>query len=191
MTSAVVLDNLISPDYQHTLQEMHAQRPDWGKSGPRFLKQVDALIKEIDPLHALDYGCGKGTLAKQLHTLHPALPICLYDPGIPAYHDMPGACDLVICTDVLEHIEPELIESVLQHIASLTKKAAYFIIHTGDCGHKLPDGRPAHILQRDQVWWEAKLIEAYRPLGFELEFKDTGLPKRFQIIVRKIADGTA
>lgn len=183
------LDKLISQDYQTTLQAMHAQHTGWAKSGPRFLAQVSAMIDEHQPRHALDYGCGKGALAQELHAKYPALPICLYDPGIEQFAKEPLPCDFVICTDVLEHIEPELIENVLAHIASLTKLCAYFVVHTGDCGHKLPDGRAAHILQRDQVWWEAKLIEAYRPLGFELTFKDTGRPMRFEARAVRVTHG--
>lgn len=176
------MDNLITPDYQKTLQTMHAEQAQWARSGPRFLQRVLDLITIHKPASVLDYGCGKGALIAHINQHYPVLDTDLYDPGIPDFDHDPEPAGFIICTDVLEHIEPELIENVLAHIASLTEELAYFVVHTGDCGHKLPDGRPAHILQRDQVWWEAKLIEAYRPLGFELTFKATGLPMRFEAI---------
>jgi SAM-dependent methyltransferase len=191
MIKGQALVNLITPEYQQTLQTMHAQQAGWAKSGPRFLERVCALIDEHQPAAVLDYGCGKGALAAELHKKYPALTVYLYDPGLEQFTQLPPACDFVICTDVLEHIEPDYIEAVLEHIACLTHKVAYFVVHTGDCGHKLPDGRPAHILQRDQVWWEAKLIEAYRYLGFELTFKDTGRPMRFEATAVRIADAAA
>jgi hypothetical protein len=128
----------------------------------------------------LDYGCGKGALATEVNKKNRGLPICLYDPGIKEHSDLPPACDFVTCTDVLEHIEPEHIESVLEHLHDLTKKVCYFVIHTGDCGHKLPDGRPAHILQKPETWWREQLIHHFPQ--FDFTFKDTGLPLRFEVI---------
>ncbi|MGB0818092.1 MAG: methyltransferase domain-containing protein, partial [Candidatus Puniceispirillaceae bacterium] len=169
---------------QDTLQTMHAQQTQWARSGPRFLEQVCTLIDEHQPASILDYGCGKAVLAEHLHKKYPQIPICLYDPGVPEFQTPPPACDMVICTDVLEHIEPELIDRVLDHIVGLTKKVAYFVVHTGDCGHKLPDGRPAHILQRPQEWWEDKLDQAYGCA--HIVYEDTGLPMRFQVTVKRL-----
>ena len=70
-------------------------------------------------------------------------------PEIPA--------ELVICTDVLEHIEPELIDNVLKHIESLTLKTAYLIIDTLPAQKNLPDGRNAHLIIENQDWWTNKI----------------------------------
>lgn len=177
--------NLITKEYQDLLQEMHKKDAGWAKSGTRFLDRVTTLIQIFEPQSILDYGCGKGALASALNKEFPNIPISLYDPGIPQFSTEPPECDMVICTDVLEHVEPAFIGKVLDHISKKTKQIAYFIVHTGDCGHKLPDGRPAHILQREQVWWEEEIVEVYRPLGFEIVFKKTGLPYRFEAVAVK------
>ncbi len=74
----------------------------------------------------LDYGCGKGTLAEAV-----SFEIREYDPAIAGKDENPLPADLVICTDALEHIEPEYLDAVLVHIASLTRMAAFFVVHTG------------------------------------------------------------
>ena len=184
------LDN-ISPEYKAHLQRMHSQNPEWGKSAVRFINRIRDMIDTEMPKHILDYGCGKASIARTLKGEYPNIALQLYDPGMPEYDHAPKIADMIICTDVLEHIEPDKIDDVLEHILSLMVKCGYFVIHTGDCGHRLPDGRPAHLLQQPQIWWEAKLIEAFRPRGFALFFADTGLPHRFEVKIVRINYGSA
>ena len=107
-------------------------------------------------LSLLDYGCGKGNVFKNIQK---KLIDCRgYDPGVPEYAVMPEIpAELVICTDVLEHIEPELIDNVLKHIESLTLKTAYLIIDTLPAQKNLPDGRNAHLIIENQDWWTNKI----------------------------------
>lgn len=160
---------------------MHKQDAGWATSGPRFFDRVCGIIAQHKPETVLDYGCGKGAMLRAL--VHARLGgvrgFSGYDPAIEVWNVQPDAAEFVICTDVLEHIEPSRIDAVLNHIRDLTQKVAYFVIHTGDCGFVLPDGRPAHILQRPQEWWEDKLWETFE--GFTLKFSDTGLPLRFEV----------
>jgi cyclopropane fatty-acyl-phospholipid synthase-like methyltransferase len=107
----------------------------------------------------LDYGCGKGALIKYLdNCLWPhRVKFIGYDPGTKEYDVLTEPADVVVSTDVLEHIEPECLDDVLQHIASLTLKGAYINIHTGKAKAILPDGRNAHLIQQPWDWWQAKL----------------------------------
>jgi 2-polyprenyl-3-methyl-5-hydroxy-6-metoxy-1,4-benzoquinol methylase len=176
---------LITPEYQGTLQAMHTQRPDWGASAFKFIDPICAVIEKHRPQSVLDYGCGKGVLGTVLHDRYPLMPVMMYDPGIPEYAEAPQlAVDMVCCVDVLEHIEPELIENVLNHIGKLTKKVAYFIVHTADCGHKLPDGRPAHILQQPMSWWQDRIESAFGACA--CTYRDTGRPNRFEAVVERL-----
>jgi hypothetical protein len=94
----------------------------------------------------LDYGCGKGTLD---------LPgIRRYDPAVPEYSKLPDPAHLVVCTDVMEHIEPEYVGNTILHIYSLTKRVAYFQIATRkDKSKNLPDGTNPHKTIRKAGWW--------------------------------------
>lgn len=176
-------DDLISAEYQATLQKMHKEQPQWGNSGLRFIDQINTLIDRLSVKTILDYGCGKGGLAKQLERMTSTVKVSLYDPGIPEhatpYHGT--SFNLVICTDVLEHIEREKVDNVLANIAALSDRAAYFIVHTGLCGHTLPDGRPAHITREPIEWWKEKIARHFT--GFNVDVIKTNLPYRYQIEV--------
>lgn len=106
----------------------------------------------------LDYGAGKQGLADAL----PELAITSYDPAVAGIDMPPVPHTVVACCDVLEHIEPEHIEDVLDHIASLTKQFVFLVIHSKPAKKNLPDGRNAHILQRPIEWWMPKLLARWR-----------------------------
>jgi cyclopropane fatty-acyl-phospholipid synthase-like methyltransferase len=104
----------------------------------------------------LDYGCGKGYLAKEI-----PFPIWEYDPAIPGKDATPRAADLVACLDVLEHIEPELLDFVLDDIRRCVKQIGYFVIHTGPSSKTLADGRNAHLIQQTATWWGERLQQFF------------------------------
>jgi hypothetical protein len=80
-----------------------------------------------------------------------------YDPGIPGKDAAPRPADIVFCTDVLEHIEPDKLLHVLADLARVVKKMGYFTIHTGPAQKTLPDGRNTHLIQEKKQWWKNRL----------------------------------
>lgn len=145
------MGKLITEDYQKMMVRMHKKWRSFGKgSNKRRREDVEKLGFE----DILDYGCGKGSLD---------FPnIGRYDPGVEEFSDDPEPRDLVVCTDVLEHIEPDLIDNVLEHIQSKMKKKGYFTIGLDKANKKLPDGRNAHLLIETEEWWLDKLSEYFR-----------------------------
>lgn len=119
------------------------------------------LCQQLSTQDLLDYGCGKSTLANNL-----PFSIQQYDPAVDKYKALPSPADIVVCTDVLEHIEPELIDNVLAHIASVMKRAAYLVANTRPAVKTLADGRNAHILLRPPKWWCEKMYEHFEPITF-------------------------
>jgi hypothetical protein len=78
----------------------------------------------------------------------------LYDPAIESFSQLPSPADLVICWDVLEHVEPNCLDSVLAHIKSLAIKSVYLVIATrADSSKLLPDGRNPHLIVKPAQWW--------------------------------------
>lgn len=166
---------------------MHETDKQWATSGHRFFPQVSALINEHKPKSILDYGCGKGVLGKQIKDQYPEIQVRLYDPGIKEYSKYRSPAQMIVCTDVLEHVEPEFIDNVLDRLLFMTRQLAFFVIHTADCGFRLPDGRPAHLIQKGQEWWEDKIndIASDMKQEFDIEYSDTGLPNRFQVTLTR------
>jgi hypothetical protein len=153
---------LISPEYLDQLHKMRseAHRPRWGNGGQRHVPKILSVIATKQPASILDYGCGLGMLLAELKKFT-TLPMAGYDPGIPEHATLPDPADLVVSTDVLEHIEPDKLNGVLTHIRMLTGRAAYLNVHTGPANAKLPDGRNAHLTQQPATWWQKKLLEYF------------------------------
>lgn len=139
---------LISENYKNLNEELHSRNPTYGRSGAKNAEYVIELSDKYATRDILDYGCGKGTLNENL-----PFSIKQYDPAVLKHSARPVPADIVVCTDVMEHIEPECLDEVIKDIASLTKKCAYFIISTRPAKKTLADGRNAHICLHEPQWW--------------------------------------
>jgi hypothetical protein len=71
----------------------------------------------------------------------------------------PKPAQLLACTDVLEHIEPDRLDAVLRHQFNVAELGAFFTIATRPANKVLPDGRNAHLIQELPSWWVQKLLQ--------------------------------
>lgn len=149
-------DDLLSPEYRDLMKRAHAEM-EWGGSGHKQAEAVATYADELGALAILDYGCGQGFLSKALAARVPPKRVTNYDPGIPGKDGFPKPSHLVVCSDVLEHCEPEKIDAVLAHIHALAGMGAYLVIATRPANKTLPDGRNAHVLLRQPDWWLEKV----------------------------------
>lgn len=147
---------LISNEYRELNSQFHRENRHYGTCGVQYLDEIISLIRQLKSQDVLDYGCGKGTLSQNL-----PFKINQYDPAIEKYSARPKPADLVVCTDVLEHIEPELLDNVLRDIHVLTKRHAYLVAATVPAQKKLPDGRNTHLIVKDYRWWISKILEHF------------------------------
>lgn len=143
---------LISDGYRTMNAALHEAHEKFGTSGAKRAADVLALCRERGTRSVLDYGCGKGTLAGSL-----PFKIAEYDPCVPGKDAPPLAADVLVCSDVLEHIEPDSLHAVLADIQRLMVRTGYFVISTRAATKLLPDGRNAHLIQRSSIWWKAVL----------------------------------
>lgn len=148
--------DVVSDEYRALLQRAHREM-DWGGSGHKQAEAVAAFADELGAEAILDYGCGQGNLAKALAARVPPKRVTQYDPGIPGKDGWPKPSHLVVCSDVLEHIEPEKIDAVLSHIRALAGHGAYLVIATRAANKNLPDGRNAHLIIEGSQWWIDKV----------------------------------
>jgi len=147
---------LISEQYRQQNKQLHEIRPDYGVGGHKHAKEIKELALAMGTKDILDYGCGKRTLEDAL-----GFEIKNYDPAFEELSLPAEPADLVVCTDVLEHIEPECLEDVLDDLRRVTKKAAFLTIATRPAVKNLPDGRNAHLIQQDLKWWLPKLWDRF------------------------------
>lgn len=142
----------ITEEYVDLNTQLHEKYPSYGTSGKNWGDAVAFLHKSFDFKEILDYGCGKQTLAAAL----PTLKIVGYDPAIPKVSARPVPADLVVCGDVLEHIEPELLDEVISDLKMLSKKMTFVVLSTREAKKTLSDGRNAHLIVKSPIWWIKK-----------------------------------
>jgi hypothetical protein len=113
----------ITESYKATLTHLH-DNTEWGVSGGAISGPTLVHFLETYPevQTILDYGCGEGSLKEFVEDKGIKKDWTLYDPGMKGLDKKPtGQFDLVITTDVLEHVEPYMIKPVLAELKSLTK----------------------------------------------------------------------
>lgn len=181
----------ISEYHRELNSRLHDDNVLYGAGGYRHAEVVKNLVKATKAESVLDYGCGKGTLAESL-----PFPIWEYDPALPGKSELPRPADLVVCTDVLEHVEPEFLQNVLAHLASLVRKVGYFVIHVGPAQKTYADGRNTHLIQQNKVWW-SEMIGRYFTIGqiFEIGGKELhiivgprAIQERSSVLVHSVFD---
>jgi len=147
---------LISEQYKEQNKSLHGVG-NFGVSGYKWAPTVGWIIHHHQIQHVLDYGAGQQTLKNALKSRFETKIDC-YDPAIPELATPPSSAELLTCTDVLEHIEPENIDHVLDHIRSIATRYVFLVIPTGPAAKTLPDGRNAHLIQKPVQWWLPKLL---------------------------------
>lgn len=146
---------VITDDYRKLNQKLHSGRPDYGaRERHEVYEEIVQLIGKHDCMKILDYGCGKATMSKFVDN------VTNYDPCVEAFDVPVDEHDMVVCTDVLEHIEPELLDNVLADIRRNARKVIYLIVATRpDSSKTLPDGRNPHLIVQPGSWWLKRIRE--------------------------------
>lgn len=152
---------LISDEWRGLNAMLHAEREDFGaKVRPRLIRDLRDFMRKTGAKTVLDYGCGKGWLGRSIDSVRN------YDPAIPEHAALPEPADIVVCWDVLEHVEPDYLGKVLDHARSLSLKGAHLVIATRPDSTKLmPDGRNPHLAVEPVEWWLSHLRERWNSLS--------------------------
>lgn len=135
-------------------RRMHQQGTFSGGSLEIHLSEIKQLIKEYDIHSLLDYGCGKA----KCHKKKLVEKTTLYDPYCEPYSSKPeGTFDMVICTDVMEHVPEEDVGKVLAELLNYTDKVLYLSIATYPASKKFSNGNNVHLTIKPKEWWEKML----------------------------------
>ena len=157
---------LITEEYRVMQQKLH-ENPHYGMASVQYAPLVANVIEMVGATELLDYGAGKGRLGQTLpQYVKRSLKIRHYDPAMPQWSAPPAPCAFVACIDVLEHIEPDLLDNVLDDLKRVTQSVGVFTVHTGAAAKVLPDGRNAHLIQQPPAWWLPKFLERFDLVTF-------------------------
>jgi hypothetical protein len=141
----------------------HQEDKIWqGTSIINYIPKINQIIKDKDIKTILDYGCGK---AKH----HPKEWNAIkYDPAIKEYQNKPqDKYDLVISTDVLEHIPVENLKQTIDEIFGYSNKWVFVSVCCRKAEAILPNGYNAHATIESAKWWR-ELFKPYK--NYTLEF---------------------
>lgn len=137
---------------------LHESRAEFG-TGTGHFSYIIALHNHLLPESILDFACGKGHLADQLSEVL-GTRIDKYDPAVPSHDKIPNKkYDLLLNTDVLEHIPEDELDKFLKQIKAHSK-IAILIPHLELSGDYLPDGTNVHCTIKTKSEWRS-LLEGY------------------------------
>jgi 2-polyprenyl-3-methyl-5-hydroxy-6-metoxy-1,4-benzoquinol methylase len=157
---------MISTEYKSILKSINGLE-NFGKrkSLPKYL---ETIIDNCNPTSVLDFGCGVGSLVNTLALKYPQKNIYGYDPGNENFSNKfkNQKFDLVISTDVLEHVEPEFLDQTLEFLKEKSNRF-YHLIALAPSKVILPDGRNAHLILKSKDWWRDKFVK----LGYTVTFE--------------------
>lgn len=158
---------MISDSLKQAYENIHKTSP-FGKRS-KIPKELKKFIEKTNPNSICDFGCGKGNLLETLQENYPGILLRGYDPANEKFNKSldNDYFDLLISTDVLEHIEPEFIDQTLFFLANKSKYI-YHKIALSPAKLILPDGRNAHLIQESPEWWRKKFID----LGYKIIEED-------------------
>jgi hypothetical protein len=166
-----------SQEYYDLIDSYKVLHEEKGKfKGISLTPLVPTLInvtKENNCKTLLDYGCGKAIpydkdRCKEVGLRNPVQELCniesfdLYDPAYDKYAELPDKkYDIVVCTDVLEHIAEQDIDYVLTQILSRSNKVVFLNISCRPAVKHFKEGKfkgkNVHISVFDPSWWGHKI----------------------------------
>ena len=145
--------------------KFHAVNQDnWiGEALAEYKHNIFEIIKNNNVKTILDYGCGKAKFHSILFNNRkvPGSPmgvnITSYDPAVAQFSNKPtGQYDLVLCIDVMEHVQEDKVDEVLKDIFSYGNKV-FLTITCYPAMQTLTNGKNAHYTVKEPDWWKEKL----------------------------------
>jgi hypothetical protein len=157
---------LVSEEYRKTLEDTHREtNHSWGQTAPLYTGGILTYMQQNNFEEVLDYGSAHGSFRKSLN--NPNIDVTEYDPGYPDKASTNIPKKFLVCIDVLEHVEPSLIDDVLEDIQRCTLEKAFLTIACYPARQILSDGRNAHLIVESPTWWKEKILKL-----FDIESED-------------------
>jgi hypothetical protein len=165
---------LLTPEYEALITQKHLVKP-WGGDGWRWIPDIARLVVQhrLKFPSVLDYGAGRSTFRNTMKWAMPHVNVTEYDPGVAGLNTLPlGKFDIVLCTDVLEHVERQFVDATLDRLREYTECAALLCICTRLASSTLPDGTNTHITVEPSAWWADKIQKRWKDIKVLDDGKD-------------------
>ena len=157
---------MITDEYKQQIRQTREGWQDWGSSASRNCSALLRYLNRDKNIHTvLDFGCGTQSFAEFIKgaqkggILRPDIQIIGYDPSVPGLDRLPDdRFDLIHSTDVMEHIEPEMLDETI----AWQRSHAWRQFHHIDCNatnDRLPDGRDVHLIVEPPEFWLDKYTD--------------------------------
>jgi len=149
-----------------------------------FAMDIYDIIKFNDCKSIFDYGCGKGipykdkykevdpkgkvpNFDKPLHKWWGIDELFLYDPAYSEHDKLPTKqYDLVLCTDVLEHVAEEDLHWTVQELCNFADKAVFINVSTELAKKTFKIGKykgeNVHISLFNHEWWKKMITNVWK-----------------------------
>ena len=170
-------------------KELHEKEQNFGNRADGA-GLADRLPVSIHRMHqmgvcnsVLDYGTGKGKLVHRLRRELPeTISVYGYDPAVEEWRKKPSqSVDILVCLDVLEHVEIKSLNKVLEEIYEMTNVFCYLVIDLQPAVKNLSDGRNAHILLAPSEWWVTRLSQLFPSIASFPVMHGKGVPQKVVI----------
>lgn len=125
-----------------------------------WLPRIESLANAYEFSSVIDYGCG----AARGVSRYSRLSVADYDPAVPGCEAIPEPADLVVSVHALEHVEPESVDEVIDHMQGLALRALLIVVSCEGSTKVLPDGSPWHCFVRPWDYWLGRLHD-FRPVA--------------------------
>lgn len=125
-----------------------------------YVKSIKALAHSVGARTMLDFGCGRGDAYRSPTKLHHQLgmrrpEVTLYDPAFNVNSSLPkGTYDLVVCSDVLEHIPEAEVDEFVIRLFAYARRAVWASVCCRPAKKFFPDGvTNLHVTVKPHQWW--------------------------------------
>lgn len=146
-----------------------------GLSVMQHSKQIAKIVKDHKIRSVLDYGSGRGDAYHSPHKIYRAWglkrqDIRLYDPSFPQHDKKPGRqFDLVLCSDVLEHIPEEDTFAFVHDLFDHAKVHVWASVCCRPAKKTFPTtGENLHVTVKPFQWWHDTFAEYSGDMPFTL-----------------------